>query len=108
MAAVRKILGQATPGAVLTDLYTTPSATDTVVSSIVVANVTTNQRTFRIAIRQAGAAIANKHYLAYDKAIQANDTITFVLGITLAATDVISVYGSDSSVAFSAFGQENT
>jgi hypothetical protein len=47
-------------------------------------------------------------YLAYDAALPANDTATLTLGVTLAATDVISVYAASANVAFSAFGVEVT
>jgi hypothetical protein len=59
-------------------------------------------------VRPAGASIANQHYVAYDAALPANDTATLTLGVTLAATDVISVYAASENVAFSAFGVEVT
>ena len=106
MATTYKVLGQSNPSAASdTTLYTVPSSTSTVVSTIVVANFGTSG-TYRIAIRPAGESIANKHYIAYDGALNANDTITWTLGITLAATDVITVRASNTSFAFSAFGSE--
>ena len=106
MATTYKVLGQSNPSAASnTTLYTVPSSTSTVVSTIVVANLGTSG-TYRIAIRPAGASIANEHYIAYDGALNANDTITWTLGITLAATDVITVRASNTSFAFSAFGSE--
>ena len=108
MATTYKVLGQSNPSAASnTTLYTVPSSTSTVVSTIVVANLGTSG-TYRIAIRPAGASIANEHYIAYDGALNANDTITWTLGITLAATDVITVRASNTSFAFSAFGSENS
>lgn len=105
-----KVLGQSCPGNTnATDLYTVPSATSTVVSCITVANITTTAYTYRIAVRPAGATLANQHYLAYDVTIAANDSTTLVLGITLAATDVITVRSSAAtSISFSAFGCEIT
>ena len=106
MATTYKVLGQSNPSAASdTTLYTVPSSTSTVVSTIVVANLGTSG-TYRIAIRPAGESIANKHYIIYDGALNANDTITWTLGITLAATDVITVWASNTSFAFSAFGSE--
>lgn len=106
MATTYKVLGQSNPSAASdTTLYTVPSSTSTVVSTIVVANLGTSG-TYRIAIRPAGESIANKHYIIYDGALNANDTITWTLGITLAATDVITVRASNTSFAFSAFGSE--
>ena len=106
MATTYKVLGQSNPAATTaTTLYTVPAATSTVVSTIVVANLGTSGN-YRIAIRPAGASLANQHYIAYDGTLSANDTITYTLGITLAATDVITVYGSNALFAFSAFGSE--
>jgi glucose-6-phosphate dehydrogenase assembly protein OpcA len=107
MATAYKVLGQSNPAATtLTSLYTVPSSTSAVVSSITIANLGASAATFRIAIRPAGEAIANKHYLALDTAIAAIDTITLTLGLTLATTDVISVYASTATMAFQAFGSE--
>jgi len=106
MATTYKVLGQSNPSATTdTNLYTVPAATSTVVSTISVANLGTSG-TYRIAIRPGGASIANQHYLVYNAGLNANDTITFTLGITLAATDIITVYASNTSFAFSAFGSE--
>jgi hypothetical protein len=67
-----KILGQAAPAATTdTDLYTVPSATQAVVSSIVVSNRSNSQATYRIALRPAGATIENKNYIAYDVVVDA-------------------------------------
>jgi hypothetical protein len=106
MATTYKVLGQSNPSATTaTTLYTVPAATSTIVSTIAVANLGTSG-TYRIAIRPAGASLANQHYIAYDGTLNANDTITYTLGITLATTDVITVYASSASFAFSAFGSE--
>ena len=106
MATVYKVLGQANPAATTaTTLYTVPAATSTVVSTIVVANLGVSG-TYRIAIRPAGASLASSHYIAYDGALNANDSITWTFGMTLATTDVITIYGSNTSFAFTAFGSE--
>lgn len=89
-------------------LYTVPAATSTVVSTIVICNQTTSQQTYRIAIRPAGATLAAAHYVAYDVPIQANDSTALTLGLTLAATDVITIYASSTSMSFAAFGSEVT
>jgi len=44
----------------------------------------------------------------FDSAIAANDTVTFTLGITLATTDVITIYASSANMTFNAFGSELT
>ncbi len=90
----------------LTTLYTVPSAKEAVVSSISVANLTSTAATFRLAVRPAGASIANQHYIGYDITVGASDSTIITVGLTLATTDVLSVYASTANVAFQAFGDE--
>ena len=107
MATTYKVLGQSNPAATtLTTLYTVPSATQAVISSISVANLTATAATFRIAVRPAGASITNAHYLGYDITVGASDTTIITVGITMNATDVLSVYGSTANLTFQAFGSE--
>jgi glucose-6-phosphate dehydrogenase assembly protein OpcA len=109
MPTTYKVLGQSAPAATTnTNLYTVPAATSAVVSTIVVANRVGTSATYRIAIRPAGATIANQHYIAYDVAVGGADSTTLTLGITLAATDVITVYASTANTSFSVFGSEIT
>jgi glucose-6-phosphate dehydrogenase assembly protein OpcA len=104
----KKVLGQVNPSATTaTTLYTVPSAKSTVVSTLVVANLASTAATYRIAIRPAGAALAANQYIAYDVALSANDSTALTLGITLATTDVITVYASSANVNFTAFGDES-
>lgn len=103
----KKVLGQSNPAATtLTSLYTVPSAKEVVVSSISVANLTATAATFRLAVRPAGASIANQHYIGYDITVGASDSTIITVGLTLATTDVLSVYASTANVAFQAFGDE--
>jgi glucose-6-phosphate dehydrogenase assembly protein OpcA len=103
----KKVLGQSNPAATtLTTLYTVPSAKEAVVSTISVANLAATAATFRLAVRPAGATIANQHYIGYDITVGASDSTLITVGLTLATTDVISVYASTANVAFSAFGDE--
>lgn len=107
MARTFKVLGQSAPAATtLTTLYTVPAATSVVVSTINVCNRGSTQTTFRIAVRPAGAAVANEHYQYYDCPIEGNDTIAITAGWTLATTDVISVYAGNTSLSFSVYGTE--
>lgn len=102
-----KVLGQSAPAATtLTTLYTCPASTQAVISTVVVCNRSATARTFRIAVRPDGAAIANQHYLAYDVTVGASDSTTLTLGITMDAADVLSVYGSTTDLSFTAFGSE--
>ena len=107
MATVYKVLGQSNPSATTaTTLYTVPSSTSSVVSSISIANLATSDASFRIAVRPAGATLANQHYLAYDVTVGANDTTIITVGITLATTDVVTVYASTANLVFHAYGSE--
>jgi hypothetical protein len=107
LATTYKVLGQVQPSAnTLTTAYTVPSATQTVVSTITVCNLNATPTAYRVAVRPAGAAIANQHYIAYDSTVGAEDTITLTLGISLATTDVVSVQSTNGYVSFNLFGSE--
>ena len=107
MATTYKVLGQANPAATTpVGLYTVPSVTQTVVSTVTVCNQAATAATYRIAIRVAGAALAATQYVAYDVSLPANATDTLTLGLTLGAADIISVYASTATMSFSAFGSE--
>ena len=108
MPAAYRVLGQSNPAATtLTTLYTVPSATSAVVSSITVCNLGIST-TYRIAVRPAGASIANSHYIVYDASLNAGDSVFLTLGLTLAATDVVSVFAGTANVAFQLHGSEVT
>jgi len=95
MATNYKVLGQSNPAATTaTTLYTVPAATQAIVSTVTVCNQTATAGTYRIAVRVAGAALAAAQYLAYDVSLPGNASDTLTLGITLGATDVITVYSS--------------
>lgn len=104
----KKVLGQVNPSATTaTTLYTVPSAKSAVVSSLTICNQTATAATFRIAVRPAGATLAAVHYVAYDVTVGASDTTALTLGITLTATDVITVYASTATLSFHAYGDES-
>ena len=107
MATTYKVLGQSAPAATTaTTLYTVPSATEAVVSTVTVCNRSSTNATFRIAVRPSGATLANEHYIAFDATLLANDTKALTLGITLSATDVVTIYASTANLSFSLFGSE--
>jgi hypothetical protein len=109
MATTYKVLGQLAPSATTdTTLYTVPSSTEAIISTLVVANRAATGATYRIAIRPDGATLANLHYIAYDVTVSASDSTTLTLGLTLNAADVITVRGSTADLSFSAFGSEIT
>lgn len=107
MATTYKVLGQSNPAATTnTTLYTVPSATSTIASSIVICNQTASAATYRIAVRPAGAAVAAQHWIVYGATVAASDSTVLTLGITLATTDVVTVYASTANLSFSLFGSE--
>ena len=107
MPTTYKVLGQSAPAATTeATVYTVPSATQTIVSTITVANRAATAGTYRVYVRPAGASVANQHYLVYDASLPGNATDTLTLGVTLAATDVLSVYASTGDFSFNAFGSE--
>jgi hypothetical protein len=106
MATTYEVLGQSAPSAATdTSLYTVPSATSAVVSTLSVCNRGVST-TFRVAVRPAGATLADEHYIVYDNIVNAGDAVFLTLGITLAATDVVTVRAGTADMSFSLFGSE--
>jgi hypothetical protein len=109
MPQTHKVLGQSNPSANTdTTLYTVPSSTQTIASTLSIANLSATATTFRVAVRPAGATLANQHYVAFDVPLIGNDSIHLTLGVSLAATDVVTVRAGTANVAFSLFGVEIT
>ena len=107
MATTIKVLGQVTPAATTaTTLYTVPSAVATIVSTISVCNQANTAATFRIAVRPAGATLAAQHYIVYGATVAASDSTMITVGLTLATTDVVTVYASSATLSFNAYGSE--
>ena len=108
MANAYKVLGQSSPAAAtLTSLYTVPAVTSAVSSTLTVCNYGAST-TFRVAVRPAGASLANQHYILYEVIINSSDTLFFTLGLSLATTDVVSVYAGNATVSFNLYGTEIT
>lgn len=107
MPITYKVLGQINPTAhTATTVYTVPSLTSTVLSTVTVCNQSANTATFRLAVRPSGETLAAKHHINYDTPVPGNDTVSLTLGITLAATDVLTANANTSSVSINAFGSE--
>ena len=97
------VLGQAVPAGSNVDLYTAAAAT--VVSTIAACNTTSSAATATVYIRIGGAAAGTSNALVYTQTVPALSTSTFTLGLTLAATDKITVAsGTSSAITFHAFG----
>lgn len=114
MATTYKVLGQTAPAvATNTDLYQVPGSTQAIVSTISISNTTASQATYRIAIRPAAESLATKHYIVYDSALAANDSIAITIGATLrnatgslGTGDVVTVYSNTGGVSVTLFGTE--
>ena len=106
MATTYKVLGQLAPASTSGDLYTVPSVTEAVVSTINVVNTGTTNSTISIAIRKNGASIATNQYIVNGLILEPKVTLTYTSGITMDATDVITVISTNNDCAFSVFGSE--
>lgn len=108
MAATYKVLGQSIPAATTNaSIYTVPNGKTAVVSTITVCNQSpATQAFFRIAIRVAGAALTSSQYIAFDAFLDYKETKAFTLGLTLGATDIVTVYSTTGNVSFGVFGSE--
>lgn len=107
MANTYKPTGQANPlPSVLTDLYTVPALTSTIVSSIVICNQNSFIARYRIALAIAGAADDRAQYLVYDERLLPNETKSLTIGQAMATTDVLRVRSDLGNVSFNASGVE--
>lgn len=105
MAESRKILGQTALAATTsTAVYTVPDGTS--------AEVTVNfcnrgaATSFRLSIGVDGAALNDKQYLYYDRALAANDSYGVDLGVRLSQRDVVRAYAGSANVSVSVLGSE--
>jgi hypothetical protein len=85
------------------DLDTVAALSNDVLSTLYIANATSSTQYYRIALRVAGATLANQ-WLAYDTPIAGNSTTAWTTGISLAATDVVTVQASSNLVTFTTTG----
>ena len=103
------IIAQAAPGATTnTDLYTVPSGTELVGSTLYICNRGATATTFRVALRPDGATITDAMYIAYDTPVAANDTTLVTAGLTLDATDIITVFAGNANLSFNLSGAKIT
>ena len=69
-------------------------------------NVGTVDGSYRLSIRPNGAGQEDKHYIAYNTPVPANDSVALTLGVTMDAADVLTVFASNASLSFNVFGTE--
>jgi D-serine deaminase-like pyridoxal phosphate-dependent protein len=102
-----KILGQIAPTAAGTSvLYTVPTGSTAVLSTIAVTNRQASVGTYSIWVGRAGAAVAASNQFAASVVIAPNDTVGLTLGVSMSASDVVRVQPSSACITFHAFGAE--
>jgi len=108
MASVYKILGQARPTDTnALDLYTVPAGGQTVISTIIVANVTGTDAAFDLFARPDAATADEGTAIAFGTVIKSNTSQSITIGATVDAADVVSVRSATANaITFTAFGLE--
>ena len=103
MANTAKVLARtAASTTTTTNLYTVPSATTTVVTSIAVTNTSASSRTFTMALGPSGSTVA----LFTAVSIAANTTTIIDCKQVLTASQVITGGASTTDVMFHISGME--
>lgn len=97
-------VGRAIPSA-YTTLYTVPSATQAVISTIGITNQTASSAQYRIAF-SATTTPTIAEIFVFDGTVPATDTVTLTVGVTLPAAQKIMVNANSPEISFSAFGSE--
>lgn len=109
MTTTYKVLGQNTPSAnTTTTVYTVPSATSAVVSTITICNQAGANANVSVAVCPANTAVTTSQNIVSNALLVANDTVFLTVGLTLATTDTIRVTANVANVSFNAFGSEIT
>lgn len=105
-----KVLGQVCPpSGSLTNLYTVPSGTQAVISTLSICNMSGILNTYRVAVRPSGQTLAPQHYITYDAQVPSNDSVFLTLGLSMSSGDVMSVFTPyNSGLAFNLYGSEIT
>jgi len=100
-----QIQGTASTGTYAT-LYTTPAATQAVISSLVITNQSSSSVTVRIGLDATAGTPSASEWLVYDAAIAGNDTVALTLGVALDAAKFVRVSSSATTCNFTAFLSE--
>ena len=108
MSATYKILGQAAPANTSNaTIYTVPSATYSVTSTIHICNVTGVAATASIYTVRSGETASNANAIARTISIPGNGFLSMTIGATLGAGEFIVVNsGTANSLTFTVFGSE--
>ena len=88
-----------------TDLYTVPSATNTVLSSVIICNTSSSTSdTFELTLAPLGATHGISQYLYKGVTVPASQTFIATIGIAMTATDKIRVYSTGGNLTFTVCG----
>lgn len=105
MADAFGILAQSNPSAAtLTDLFAGTTGT---VATILICNRSATPTTIRVSLAVAAAADDPKQYVLYDCPISGNQTLP-PLQFSIGATDVVRVYATLATIAFTLTGDQIT
>ena len=102
-----KSLGQANPGASITDLYTVPASTEAI-AFVTASNTGGSAQTIRIMHAPAGAADDPDHRIVYDYSVPPNDPYVHPKPLYMATTDKIRIFASSTDITFTVDGIEIT
>ena len=102
-----QVQGTASTGTYAT-LYTTPAATQAIISSIVICNQASSDVTIRIGLDTTAGTPGASEWLVYDAVVAGNDTVALTLGVALGAEKFVRVSSSADTCSFSAFLSEIT
>jgi hypothetical protein len=109
MATTYKVLGQLNPTAnTLSNVYTVPSATQAVISTITVCNQSASNASYSISVSNNGVADNASHYIIRGGVVPAADSIGITLGLTLDASDQVRCNTNSANISFNIFGSEIT
>ncbi len=108
MPTTYKVLGQSAPSSTAAvDLITVAASRNQVISTLNIANNTASAASAQVWVRVAGATASATNILIPTIPVAANTALTLTIGITLNATDVLTVQSSvANALSFSAFGSE--
>lgn len=106
-----KVLGQVAGTASVgtyTLVYSCPTSTSTVVSTISICNTASTTATYRLALSTSSSTPTQAEHLVYGASVPANDSVFLTLGICATSTQKFLVASSSAStVSFGAFGVES-
>jgi hypothetical protein len=91
-----------------TTLYSTPAATEAVISTIAICNTAATSATYRIAIMGSAGTPAAENWIVYNAVVAGENTSFITVGISLSSEKFIRVSSSANTVTFSAYVSEIT